>query len=106
MDLRTLDPQLGMGHRISYSGHYHGVVAVANLQHKVVAADAEDTAADEGHPGKIQALQSYRSASRRHAKRNAGALQERRRQPDWRLFPAAAANAVSVRVLLNAEQCH
>src|SRR4029077_8086720 len=103
VDLRTLDPQLGMGHCISHPCNYHGAVAAAYLQHEVIAADAEDPAADESHPGEIQALQHYRPAQSGHAERNAGAVQKRRRKSSGRLFSVAAANAVPVCFLLHAE---
>jgi hypothetical protein len=103
VDVRALDFQLGMGHRVSYRGNHHGAAASAHLQHEVITAHAEDPAADEGHPGKVQALQPYRPAARGDAEGNAGAVQEGRRQPGGRLLPIAAANAVSVCLLLHAE---
>src|SRR5262249_12426909 len=70
VDLRKHDPQLGMGHCLPHGDYHHGVAAVAYLKHEIVTAHAEDPAADEGHPGKVQALQHYRSPPRGHAERN------------------------------------
>ena len=57
MDIHNMDSQLGLGHCVFNTGDYHGAVAPAHFQHEVVIAHAENPAADEVHPGEIQAVQ-------------------------------------------------
>src|SRR6185312_570407 len=106
MDVRTLDPELGMGDCVPDNRHYHGASALAHLQPEISAEDAEDPAAGEVDYGKVQALQHYRSASPGDATGNVGTVQARRGESGRGLLPHAAADALPVCLLLHAGQRH
>src|SRR5262249_1802726 len=68
--------------------------------------DAESGAADQSYSGEIQKVQPDRSAARRAAKGNVGAVQARRCESRGRLLSHAVADAFPACLLLHAGERH
>src|SRR5207237_492356 len=95
MDIPTPGAQLGLGHRHPNADHQHRTATAAHLADEVDAEDAEDPAADQVHPGKIQEVQHARPPQAGNAAGDVGFVQEVRREHGGRM-PANADPAARV----------